>query len=522
MLALLVGALSPAIVSAQSIPDDYITDAMLKQSGDHILPRLDSLINNREYYIPDLICDGTDEVDKLNDAIEYCYNNGITTLVLPPRGVIGISEPIVWLPGINIISNSSPGFYNGLEWFSDTNDISNGTIRIRAISTFADAMIKYNNTGLTNELGGLLEGVLLDCNQKAKYGIWIGSPSLKESALEVNRVSIQGATGDGIYIQNTLVVKLRNLNISSCNGWALNGAYGFSDSIVENVYFHTCNAGGVRLGPGSVYVQFSGGKVEDNYGPAFYLDGTASSVKADISCIIHNNHGRAVHAVNGAYAIVRGKNIVGNCQALSGSNSISVFADTGATIHVYNTQISGSEYALGSANSGSIFASNNDLTGDTAATYSISGKVTNNRMNGVSQRINPGAVMQSDTIPANGSRTFSFPDFLSTVGGYTRLGVYELIVSTVQYGQAPGAGISAVYLLNYGSAGSSYGVGLREVLPINNTGWISGVSVALQGDHTTLDVTVNAGPSMGAVSGNTWVNVQLVDKGVNGYRYNTD
>jgi hypothetical protein len=268
-------------------------------------------------------------------AVEKAIQTAIkqnTNLILIDH-TIGIKSTIEIPTGITIKGYSNSGYFNGKRWFTDEN------VKVKTPKIIAEAKINGPMMKLldgSNQEGIKLEGIVLDANNNAEYGLSALGGNLKERNLYLEEIGIQGAVKDGIRLVNILTTKINNCNISANNGYGIHFEYGVSDSLLTNNYIHGNQKGGIKVSNGSHYNQIIGGRVEDNYGEGILIDQSNGIILTSI--ILHMNNNPGILVRNGSSVLISNSQLAKNSEQEINYSSNLVAIGENTIINIANSQ----------------------------------------------------------------------------------------------------------------------------------------------------------------------------------------
>lgn len=282
----------------------FLLVAAVGASTSFTVPRILNPFTERDsIYVSDykFYANGEDWQPAIQKAIDDAYSKGIPQVIISKN--LLVYSPVQIKEGITLKGGYSPGFFNGMRWYTDENkDLS--VPKIKAGKVFSGGVVQYSYTD--NDKGISIENIVIDGNKKADYGFYASSSSLKELNINLEELGIQGAKLDGIRLERVLTTKIINCNINANGSYGINFNIGASDSTLIGNYIHGNQNGGVRMTGGSHYNQIASGKIEDNYGSGVLLDGANGGSNRHIisNVVFHANNGSAITALNGASSIV--------------------------------------------------------------------------------------------------------------------------------------------------------------------------------------------------------------------------
>lgn len=448
-------------------------------------------------------------------AIDVAASRGIYIVRAP--GVFATSKTIILRGGVTLDGCATPGYYAGMQYYAMANGKTGPRGRIVAISAFTGGMIQTDDAA-GNAFGFGLQNIILDANKMAEHCIMQIGSVLTERPTRLSNLLCQGATSDGIYAANILVLLWDKVFVSACQGFGVKFGYGVSDSQFNDLYIHTCDGGGMQIGDACSNLHFRGGKIEDNYANGLDVfdggGGPPSMYLTDVS--INTNNGHGINN-NGGYIFGNGVTIFNhiaagkagvNCTAAVGG----VFLDDG---NIFNNDIHFKVSA------GTVSIDGPDISDAvTANTQVIGGQlfVLNTKKVGIPAMCSVGSLRRTVGIAGASSASVTFPNALD--GGFTAsyfdMKAYLVTVTYAQYPQAPDPGQSFVGMLIAGKSGTDMGASIKTIAGASNDAFIAGVDGAISGNDVVI--TVRTGASWSNGSGHATAYVTISDVGHNFYK----
>jgi len=313
----------------------------------------------------------TDDSSALNAAIAYAKANKINEVELSPYHPV--QSTVNLLAGVALIGKGSPGYLGASTSYGVSNSAGPGVCsRIRATATIASGAVVTLQPDGANSDGFALVNVSIDANGTTNYGVLLSGASVSPAqtfprVFRADGLFVQGAYLDGICLTDTLVTRFHNVTVSACRGWGLNCTYGTSDSLFIDTYIHTCGligsgGGGIQIGDGDGFLNFIGGKIEDNYGPGVYVYTSTSSNRVYLNNLFIVSNSYQGVTMNGGNVSINGGFIGGN-------SSYPAIQCAAGALNCKDSEIGGGTYNLSATNTGLIRAFNLVMSGSTISPY---------------------------------------------------------------------------------------------------------------------------------------------------------
>lgn len=251
-----------------------------------------------------------DDAPSIQAAIDATARRGGGTVIIGATSHL-VARPLILRPGVRLVGMVSPGYQEGLQYFSG-DYVAAASARLVAGSHLDQAVIECDVPD-DNNFGYSVENLVIDCRKTAAHGIRQAASTLRERRLLLSNIHVTGATSHGIFQATTLSHIFDKVVVSACDGYGLFADSGVSDCVYRDLYIRTCQAGGARFGPGCYFIQWMGGKIEDNYGPGMDVVGHGvgnAHVRASGVTFQHNNGPAIVAGPNrDVYVFVIGSTI---------------------------------------------------------------------------------------------------------------------------------------------------------------------------------------------------------------------